>query len=112
MNDIDDINGKTLGGPIKIWADAHAFSAQVKGSNILIRPKMFIITSQYLPKQIWKGNTKTLEAINRRFHVVHFAEKSWEDPDNRISPAFDAPRVQSIEEPNAPATIHSFYHSD
>lgn len=108
MNDIDPDNGKKLGGDIKIWADAYPYSGQIKGSNIMMRPKHFIVTSQYLPKQIWK-DTKTLEAVHRRFHIMHFAEASWEEPNVRIKPSFDDPRVCSVEEPAAPLGINMFY---
>ena len=53
---------------LKIWCDHYVFNAEVKGGMLKIRPKVFIITSQYSPEEIF-DEKKTLEAINRRFTV-------------------------------------------
>lgn len=52
---------------LKIWADAYAFRGEMKGTSRMMRPKKFVITSQYKPDQIWNG--LDLDAITRRFQL-------------------------------------------
>lgn len=56
---------------MKIWADIYPFQAEFKGGAMMIRPKMFIVTSNYHPKEIWTEDSD-LQPILRRFHVTHF----------------------------------------
>lgn len=58
------------GGDMKRWADRYPFMAPVKGGYLKIRPRKIYVTSQYSPEQIW-DDPLTVEAINRRFHVIH-----------------------------------------
>lgn len=47
-------------------------SVEVKGGTMMVNPELFIITSQYLPEQIWEDE-ETRAAIRRRVTIV-FAE--------------------------------------
>lgn len=67
LDDIDP-NHQCLSYYLKIWCDHYVFNAEVKGGMFKIRPKIFIITSQYSPEEVFQDE-KTLEAINRRFCV-------------------------------------------
>ena len=73
---IDDFdkNHACLGYHLKIWADRYAFSAEVKGSTIMIRPKVLVITSNYHPRDIWGETPNTLNPILRRFKVTEFKD--------------------------------------
>lgn len=56
----------------KIWADRRAFNAQVKGSTIKIRPKKFIVTSNYTIEELlsrmgFSNDKPLLDALMRRF---------------------------------------------
>lgn len=59
---------------LKIWADAYAFRGEMKGTSRMMRPKKFVITSQYTPAQIWNG--PDLEAVARRFKLLEIVDSS------------------------------------
>lgn len=60
-------------GDLKRWLDRYPFKAEVKGGYLGdIRPKLFIITSNYQPKECWEREDVTLPAIQRRVELTHF----------------------------------------
>jgi len=71
LQDLDKNEHKWMAYHLKIWADKYAFSAEIKGGAITLRPKKFIVTSNYFPEEIWDRSTD-LEPIKRRFKVVYF----------------------------------------
>lgn len=73
LEDFDPSHSQYLSYYLKIWADHYKFNAEVKGGSLTIRPKIFIITSQYLPDQCFHED-KTLEAIGRRFKIINLHE--------------------------------------
>lgn len=70
---LDDFDFKDLSHHLKIWADRYAFTAEIKGGALNIRPDWFIITSNYSPDHFFNLDPLLLDAINRRFTVVHLA---------------------------------------
>lgn len=72
MDDISPEHCKYLAYYLKIWADIYPFTAETKGSSLFIRPEHVIITSNYSPEDCFPEQTE-LEAIRRRFKVVHFS---------------------------------------
>lgn len=62
---------KCLGYHLKIWADHYAFTCEIKGATTSIRPRHIIVTSNYIPEDIW-DDPQTIKAINRRFKFHHF----------------------------------------
>jgi len=67
---LDDLDCKVLGHYLKIWADKYAFMAECKGSSIQIRPKHFIVTSNYTPEQLF-DDPVLAAAIRRRFYFIY-----------------------------------------
>lgn len=55
------------------WADHYPFTAEVKGSTTIIRPRRIIVTSNYRPEEIFQRddgkNAESVKAILRRFRV-------------------------------------------
>lgn len=72
MDDVDPGVTQYLANHLKLWLDRYAFRAEVKGSNLLIRPKRIIITSNYSPADCFPyADQVTRDAILRRLKVVH-----------------------------------------
>jgi len=69
IEDIDKKTGEHLGQFIKVWCDHYAFRGENKGSSIMLRPKVIIITSNYLPHEIWP-DTQMYEPIERRCTIL------------------------------------------
>lgn len=70
---IDDFDKYQVsqGGDMKRWLDIYPFQAETKGSQVMIRPKRIIVTSNYRPEEIWEDSL-THDAILRRVKTVHF----------------------------------------
>lgn len=69
MDDLDPYH-KALGKMLKDACSSWPFRAQTKGGTVYIRPKHFVITSQYLPEQIW-DDPETVAAIRDRCVFKH-----------------------------------------
>lgn len=75
-----DHGGKCLGHHLKIWLDKYPCSAETKGGKVHLQHRVFIITSNYTPLQIFgrgpddkeNGQDDTVAAILRRVKVYHF----------------------------------------
>lgn len=59
-----------LGHHLKIWADRYGFPMEIKGSYGVCRPRRFVVTSNYHPREIWGDNPGTLGPILRRFELM------------------------------------------
>lgn len=64
---------------MKIWTDKFAFTASVKGSAIAIRPKKFVITSNYSIEECFP-NARDAQAIRERCQVIHCPMKLYGNP--------------------------------
>lgn len=74
IDDFDKFQVKQ-GGDMKRWLDRYPFQAQVKGGQMLIRPRKLIVTSQYKPCEIW-DDERTVDAVMRRVKVKVFAPQA------------------------------------
>lgn len=73
MDDID-MSHAYLSGYLKDWGDKWTFKAEVKGGYMWIRPKVFIVTSQYGVDEIWQDEP-TLQALERRYDMKPFTKE-------------------------------------
>lgn len=71
---LDDFDCKELGHLLKIWSDRYSFLAETKGGAINIRPKKFIITSNYAIDELFTDDV-LIAAIRRRFKVIHMLDR-------------------------------------
>jgi len=67
---------KYLGWLMKRWADRFSFPAEVKCSQLFIRPKNIIVTSQYSIDECFAYDPKLCSAINNRFNVIQLKHHS------------------------------------
>lgn len=72
LDDLDKHHEK-LSYYIKLWADRYHQPAETKGGMVALTHTNFIVTSQYLPYEIW-DDEKTIAAINRRFKIISVIE--------------------------------------
>jgi len=71
IDDVDPQHSVWIGAFLKEWSDHYPFQAEVKGSSMVIRPKIFVVTSQYRIEDIFT-DPETVAALQRRFQVVRF----------------------------------------
>jgi len=88
MEDVDQ-KVEPLCWYLKLWSDRYEFRAQVKGGYVVIRPTVFIITSQF-PIDSLFHDWETRAALHDRFEEVlfnkRFAEKRpRQSDDDRMS---------------------------
>lgn len=69
LDDLDPDSSSWISRYLKIWADKWTFPAEIKGGKINIRPKKFIVTSNYQIKDFGFRNEDEI-AIKRRFIVI------------------------------------------
>lgn len=70
---LDDFDCKELGHHLKIWADKWSCTGEIKGGTVNLKHKVFVITSNYHPDDLWEEDNMR-EAIKRRFTIEHFTD--------------------------------------
>lgn len=68
---LDDLDkgGACLGHYLKIWADKWACTGEIKGGTVNLVHDRFVVTSNYLPSDLWPEDDEMRKAIERRFEV-------------------------------------------
>ena len=74
---MDDIGPehKVLGQQLKIWADRYGCILENKGGAMSSAYDKFVVTSQYSIEDIFGEDEKIVEALKRRFKVIHLPFK-------------------------------------
>lgn len=67
---LDDLDTHTLGHYLKIWSDKYACTGETKGGTLHLHHRLFIVTSNYTPEELFKDDDVMAEAIRRRFNVI------------------------------------------
>lgn len=70
LDDLGHNDAKWIGDFLKDWAGQFPFQAETKGAGMQIRPKKFIVTSQYQIEELWYDK-ETIDALKRRFKCIH-----------------------------------------
>lgn len=82
---IDDItpSHKFLGEKLLNWCDIYYINAEIKGGNILIRPKRVVVTSNFSIDEVFGVDPDVdMDALRRRFSIVrHFPTRYKRDCD-------------------------------
>ena len=65
---------RVLAQQIKIWSDRYDCILETKGGAAHAAYEWFIVTSQYKPEEIFTGDCRDLEAIERRFQVYNIGD--------------------------------------
>lgn len=68
-DDIGIKDAEWMSSFLKDWAGQYPFQAENKGGGLTIRPKKFIVTSQYDIETLW-SDEETRSALLRRFRVM------------------------------------------
>lgn len=84
---LDDLDSRTLGHHLKIWADKWPCKGETKGGTVFLRYKRFIVTSNYTPQHFWGDDDAMCEAIWRRFHVYEKETKEQMIPFEEETPS-------------------------
>jgi len=94
---LDDLDTPMLSHHLKIWADKYACNGEIKGGTVKLRHKYFIVTSNYMPIDLWPcgpddpiTNKSLLDAIMRRFVQIRVSAKTESVP--RLTKLIHEPR--------------------
>lgn len=100
---LDDLDhgGSCLAHHIKIWTDLHSCTGETKGGTVCLQHRVFIITSNYTPRELFEGDGKTVDedqinAITERIRFFEF-KKELEGP--RVGEASEGTWVYNVEPP-------------
>jgi len=83
LDDVDPSHHNWIGSFLKIWADSVSFIGEQKLGAKSLRPKLFIVTSQYTINEVFH-DTQTRDAISRRYIQIEYTNNA--DCDVKIAP--------------------------
>lgn len=72
---LDDLDTDCLAHYLKIWTDKWGCTGEIKGGTVNLVHESFIVTSNFSIEELFsKFPGSTVEAIRRRFTVIHFTD--------------------------------------
>lgn len=87
---LDDLDTPVLGHYLKIWSDKYSCTGESKGGTVMLRHKVFVVTSNFSIEELFTGahgcDNNMVRAIQRRFYeqskfsradVIDFASDSY-----------------------------------
>ena len=72
-----DLDTHALGHYLKIWSDKYACTGETKGGTVHLQHRLFIVTSNYSPTQLFEDPLMA-EAVERRFKVHYKDSQDYE----------------------------------
>lgn len=75
LDDVDPHHRTWIGQLLKLWTDRYAFIAEKKCDSVQIRPKKFIITSQYYIHDVFEDH-ETRSALQRRCQLIDMNDET------------------------------------
>lgn len=81
---LDDLDSDCLAHHLKIWADRYPCSGETKGGTVALQHRIFMVTSNFSPEELFDDKPQFLEAIKRRFKVVYKGDRA-----TLINPTYD-----------------------
>ena len=72
---LDDLDTNILGHYLKIWSDKYSCHGEIKGGTVKLRHHIFVVTSNYDIKTLFKDDDAMCKAIQRRFTAKPFLVK-------------------------------------
>lgn len=76
---LDDLDkqGSCLSHFLKLWMDRYELTGEIKGGTVRLGYSKFIVTSNYLPEDLWPDDPTLCEAIRRRC-IFYTVSGDWE----------------------------------
>lgn len=68
---LDDLDSEALGHHIKLWTDRYPCMGETKFGHVQLCHKLFVITSNYTPEQLFKDQVMA-QAVRRRCEMKEF----------------------------------------
>jgi len=68
-----DHMGSCLSHHIKLWADKHSCTGEIKGGTVNLKHHNFVVTSNYHPRDLFGGGPEKESlcvAIEERFEII------------------------------------------
>lgn len=90
LEDFDHTCVKSFSYLLKIWGDRYAFPAEYKNGSFYVRPKLFIITSNYTIGELFDDNL-VRDAIARRFTNIPWTAESRKQDFFAMLPVYPQP---------------------
>lgn len=103
---LDDLDSEHMGHLLKIWLDMHPCSGETKGGHVELQHRVFVVTSNYTPEELFKDKI-CAAAIRSRCQFIKFADSKFKggrlkpihvtaDVDTRVS---ESPKSPTADQP-------------